>query len=487
MTFPRLVTLLVFLGLLTLVISAPVVDTDTWWHLRSGAWMVEHRDVLRADPFSYTRLGVPWTNPNWLPQIAMYRVHEWFGLTGLSLFTALFVLIGFFFVWRLLEGPVLLRAAVLLLAATACAIYWSARPQIVSFALTGVFLYLLEKARRGERRLLWAMPPLMALWVNVHGGFAIGFLLAAAYLAGEALGALLDVWSAGRTWREAWAGRGKAILGFGGAALGCLLLSGLNPFGYRLLAYPFQTVSIDILRSSIQEWQSPDFHDLRAQAFLWVVLLTWAALALSQRERSATEFVSALGFFFLGFLAWRNIPLAVLVAAPILSRHGASALGRLRTGESMRRDLPERTTRRVNAILLLVLFAAAAVQIARSLTPAAQQRAAEAQVPAEAVATLLEKRPAGELFHSYNWGGYLLWRAFPAYRTFADGRTDVFDDEVLREYLRTWNAQPGWEDVLDRWDIRVALIEVQAPLTVALREAGWHVEYQDERAVLLTR
>jgi hypothetical protein len=28
------------------------VDTDTWWHLRTGQWIVEHCAVPHTDPFS---------------------------------------------------------------------------------------------------------------------------------------------------------------------------------------------------------------------------------------------------------------------------------------------------------------------------------------------------------------------------------------------------------------------------------------------------
>jgi hypothetical protein len=487
MTFPRLVTVLVFLGLLTMVISAPVIDTDTWWHVRSGAWMVEHREVLRTDPFSFTRLGTPWTNPNWLAQLGMVAAQHWLGLAGLSIFTALFVLLGLASVWRVMEGPVLLRACVILLIATASSLYWSARPQIVSFALAGSFIFILERVRGGERRLLWTLPFLMLVWVNVHGGFAIGFLLIGAYLAGEILAVAMDAWTADRTWHDAWALHRGEILALGASVIGCLAVSGLNPFGYRLLAYPFQTVSIDILRSSIQEWQSPDFHDARAQAYLLVVLLTGLAMSLTRRAKSVTEMVVVTGFFFFGFLAWRNIPLACLVAAPSLSRHAASALTRLSSGHPRGQDLPDRVTRPLNAILLGLLLILAAVQMARSLAPSAVRKSAEVLVPARAVEALLDAHPAGELFHSYNWGGYLLWAAYPTYRTFVDGRTDVFDDALLRDYLRAWNAQPGWQDVFDRWGIHTVLIESAAPLAGSLREAGWGVVYQDDQAILLTR
>src|SRR3990170_1679917 len=163
MTFRRVVPYLTFLAVLAMAIR-PSIDTDTWWHLRAGDWMLEHGQILRQDVFSSTMQGVEWVYPGWLAQIAMRGVVESTGLAGLSLFTAVSVLIALAVVWPLLEGPLLLRSAVLLLAAATSAIYWSARPQILSFALTGITLWILEGSEGVGPRRLWLLPVVLALW-----------------------------------------------------------------------------------------------------------------------------------------------------------------------------------------------------------------------------------------------------------------------------------------------------------------------------------
>jgi hypothetical protein len=89
------------------------------------------------------------------------------------------------------------------------------------------------------------------------------------------------------------------------------------------------------------------------------------------------------------------------------------------------------------------------------------------------------------LFNTYNWGGYVVWALYPRYLSFVDGRTDLFGDEILQEYLQAWRAEPGWPEILARWRIRVALLEPNAPLARALDEAGWTSAYRDELAVVL--
>lgn len=60
----RLVVAILFILLFAMAVRIPT-DTDTWWHLRAGDYMIEHRAVLLADPFSLTRLGAPWIDHSW--------------------------------------------------------------------------------------------------------------------------------------------------------------------------------------------------------------------------------------------------------------------------------------------------------------------------------------------------------------------------------------------------------------------------------------
>src|SRR5574342_207667 len=190
LTSARLVVCLALAGIFAMA-ARPSVDTDTWWHLRAGAWMVAHRQVLTHDEFSSTRYGQPWINHSWLSQIPLYLLWRALGYAGLNLATAALVTLAFLLVYWQCSGNAYLKAFTLVLAAAVSAVYWSARPQLISFVLAAVFLYVLHAFRwRGVNR-LWLLPPLMALWVNLHGGFAIGFLLLAITLAGQVLSRLL--------------------------------------------------------------------------------------------------------------------------------------------------------------------------------------------------------------------------------------------------------------------------------------------------------
>jgi hypothetical protein len=135
--------------LLTFTIAvSPAVDHDLWWHLRSGQWMVDHQTVLRADPFSHTRAGAIRQPSDWLGQLALYGSWSVGGLTAVSLLTAALATAGMALVLRACEGPAIVRAAVVVLAAAASTVFWTARPQMFTFVLTALVVLALTRFRR---------------------------------------------------------------------------------------------------------------------------------------------------------------------------------------------------------------------------------------------------------------------------------------------------------------------------------------------------
>ncbi len=485
LTPARLVVVLALSGIFAMA-ARPSVDTDTWWHLRSGAWMVEHGQILTHDAFSFTRLGQPWINHSWLAQLPLYGLWRLFGYAGLNLFTALVVTAAFWLVYLQLEGSAYLKAFTLVLAAAASHIYWSARPQLLSFLLAAVFLYVLHQFRWRARDRLWLLPVMMALWVNLHGGFAIGFLLLLITFAGQIFSRLLGQSGPGTV---SWSG----VVKLAGIGLACAAVVIVNPYGPALYLYPLRTVSIGALQDFIQEWQSPNFHLREMQIFIWLWLAVFAALGLSRRRVDLTDLSLLCGFTYLALLAARNIPIAALLAAPLLTRQAAAGVKDLwasRPRLAALLDPPPSEFSRpalIWALLALVLFSVL-IKAADASLVSTNERFLESRVPLQAARYLQNTQPPGPMFNAYNWGGYLTWQLYPEYPVFVDGRTDLYDDALLRQYLRAALGQPGYEEVLDQHDINLVLIEARSFLDEHLAvNPRWRQVYADDVAVVYTR
>lgn len=492
MNIRQLITAIVFMALF--VMAARIsMDTDSWWHLRAGEWMVENRSILQSDPFSYTRLGADWNYPGWLFEAPMALIYKKLGPGGLNLLTAGLVTLSFLFLWLTLRGGIFLRALIMILAASVSGVYWSARPHLVTLLLASAFLYILEAERwqpnQKSRRRLWLLPLLMAVWVNSHGGFAVGFILCGIYAFSRLVGWL---------WQGEFFSRLKAIWGQPRHLLEsdywlfwvslCLLLAAcINPSGAAILTYPFKTVSILALQDHIQEWQSPNFHQLSVQPFIWMLLSIIAATGISKRRMALSDFLLVSVFAYMSFLAGRNLALFALAASPALARHG-EALSIL-VGKKLKLQTEVRVSRRlqiVNLILLSILGVAGLIKVALIYPQQVNQAAFQEILPVDAAAFIQKDLPDGNLFNSYNWGGYLIWELREAL-VFVDGRTDLYDDEIITQWMDAYLGRPGWQEILDQWQVGWVFVERDAPIVRVLDEAGWELLYSDTLAVIYKR
>lgn len=479
MSFRRLVLTLTFIAIFAMALRIST-DTDTWWHLRAGQEIVEGT-LPRVDAYSHTRAGAAWLYPSvaWLSQAQLYLVHALAGWAGLNLWVAALVTLAFAFVYASLSrSSLFLRSGVVLLAAASSAVYWAARPYLWSFVFSAVTLWLLEAARAGQvRRLLW-LPLVMLIWANSHPGFAVGFILLAIYGAEQAASwwqARGQKDAAARAWR-AW-GQYLAL-----AAGGMLLAMCINPSGPVMLRYPFDTVEMDVLRGYIQEWQSPNFHETRVWPFAALLGLTVLAMLFAPRRPGLYDLllVSVLGA--MSLLAARNIALFALAAPIVLDRNLPNSVLKLEKRLRYRRR-PTRAQVWMHATMLVLALAAVAAKASTVLPEAVNTRQFQASLPVGAVEYMKAQQPEGQMFNSYNWGGYLIW-ALPEYPVFADGRTDLYGDEVLGEWLRIANAEPGWEQALAARDVRLVLLEPGWALSKLLPLAGWQTLYEDKDTLL---
>jgi hypothetical protein len=106
----------------------------------------------------------------------------------------------------------------------------------------------------------------------------------------------------------------------------------------------------------------------------------------------------------------------------------------------------------------------------------------------EAVQFIHANNLPGPMFNSYNWGGYLIWYLYPDYPVFIDGRTDLYDDEFIRQYVKVTLARPDWREVLDQYSVNFVLIESDSILVAFLEESDeWQCIYTDDMATIFIR
>jgi hypothetical protein len=470
-------------GLLAMT-ARNAIDPDLWWHLRTGQWIVESHSIPHSDPFSFTRAGHAWISHEWLSEVTFYELYKHGTAAALIVFAAMVTTAGFMLLYlRCLRGGQKPQwaAAATALGALASAPSWGVRPQMFTFTLASLLLFLVDRGEDRPKLLLW-IPPIFLLWLNLHGGFALGPALLIAYAAGV----LLETATGNTPWQDAR----PILLRILFVLIACAALVPLNPSGTHLYRYPLDTLRSPGMRSFIAEWRSPDFHAslYRPLLLLWLLLLI--ALANARTHLKGRVIVPLLLTAFAALDASRHIPIFVLVAIPVM----AAALP-ISNPSALPRRLASWRFRPVFGALAIVLMALFA--LAKWTTLARQQNARVAQIfPQDAVAFLRANpfpvnalSPNAKLFVYYDWGGYAIYNLYPRYRVFVDGRADLYGDDLMRDSIRTLiDLRSGWEDIIKRWQIETILLPPSCALAQALLlNRHWHATFSDSHAVIFSR
>jgi hypothetical protein len=139
-------------------------------------------------------------------------------------------------------------------------------------------------------------------------------------------------------------------------------------------------------------------------------------------------------------------------------------------------------------LIVIVIASAVTIKTTDAMSVKTNDEAIARLAPVKAAEYLKSNPVAGKIFNAYNFGGYLIWALYPDPLVYVDGRTDLYDDDLLNEYLNTTLVGDGWEKTLQDRDVHVVLVEASSPLTRALAVSpDWSVKYQDKLASVIVR
>ena len=474
--------------LLVGIFSTEAADTDFWWHLKTGEYIVEHGKLPVPDPFSYTSSHGPPAYPGeetvrrfnltheWLAQVFWWLLYRFGGFPAVVLWKGFLLAVvcaaaGCLAARR--AGNFYLGILAALAPVPVLTLFAADRPALVTFALVAIFVLVLDGYVSGGRAAwVWLLIPLHVVWANSHGGFFLGWGVLAAYSAGA--------------WRLPAERRKPLWL----AAGLCILLSGLNPNGFRIIEV-LPAYRESYLTSTLIEWKPP---------FLWgppysynlLLYSTAAAMIAAWRKLRLSDVLLFAAFGSASLMAFRNIVFVAFLAPVLLAAYAwpllAAKLPRLPAGPIK---------------LLLSLGLAGLLVYQGSAGGLYQLRAAEWKFPQGAAEFLRRNQITDPMFNSYEYGGYLIWALWPQQRTFIDGR--ALNETVYKDYARILHVKrsAGREGkelrtrLLDRYNVQFVVTNafefasgVIYPLALALSGPSypeWALVYEDAQALVFAR
>lgn len=508
--------------LLISVFTSESADSDTWWHLKTGQYIVQQHKLPAPDPFAWTTYLGKASYPGeektryfnltheWLAQVMFYAAYAAKGFTGLILLRAFwltaFCALGGAIVYRRTKSYYRAIGAMFAILSV-LRVFVADRPQIITYAFIALTILIVE-----NRRYLWVLPPLLLFWANCHAGFIMGWVVMGAYCA-EALYYRL---------------RGKPVKDermLWICCVGAVLISGLNPNVFNVipvLGYYRQSP----LQSQIWEWQKPKYWEL--SPFTVLMYGSAAFLALNYKRTRPVEWILFALFAISGLMAMRNIFLiglwgAILIATYLPKRETTERTFWNWTAAAMLGIMALWFFSYIfNALVLAILIAVVAMLIFRRWIIAAeavmavlmlfgiayqashklgfQFRGADWRYPSDAADFVLKHHLKGRIFNTYGQGGYLLWRLWPDQQVFVDGR--ALNEGVNRDATRMnmnadSNGGVSGEQLLKNYGIDIIMMDsfdatggTAYYLPAALADPSqkeWKLVYQDIHAVIYMR
>jgi hypothetical protein len=437
-----------------------LVDPDIWWHLADARLLLTTHHFIQTDPYSFIVVGQRWLNWEWLAELPYWFSYQAFGLRGIYLVTWLVMCANALFLyWRGYRlsrhaGAALWAAVIGILLMT---VNSGPRTIAIAYLAMSAELVILEAAEQGKTRLLWLLPPLFCLWINLHGTWLIGIVLLGLYIACGLFQFKMGVFE-----QEAFtASQRNRLLSVLGASVAALIV---NPYGWRLMWEPFdmafkQKASL----SYIGEWQPLSLSMREGKVAVVAIVLMVLANAVRSRKWKVYELAFIFLAWYAAFAHLRFLFLAAVLTTPMLARDFERAF----CIESDEKTIP--------AMNALMVAGAVCVMFFMFPNEAALKKMQAMMFPMHTIQAI---QPS---WRTLNWdyvGGMMDFQSKPSG---FDTRLDVFEHAgVLPEYLAAIKGMYLFE-VIEKYRIDHALIQESSPISYLLKQTpDWHIVMREK-------
>ncbi len=459
-------------------------DADTGYHIRAGEYIIETRSVPMHDIFSFLSPPISWTAHEWLSEVIMAAIHSVSGLTGLVIFFSFLIAFIYYLFFRIVRSygfNIIVASLIVSMVIATSQIHWLARPHIFSLLFMIIWYYVLELYQNKDKNYLYILPLTMLIWVNLHGGFMGGFILIGTYIAGNILMFIFF----DRAERQK---RKTVIKSLCLTTLASVLVALINPYGFNILLFPFKLTSNKFIMDNVNEFISPNFHE--PMFFTYMLFLIIGVLAVSRRAINIIELMLLLLFTYMALYSARYIPLFAIISAPILLRQCEGLLngssGRLIEILKRRGDRISATDGSAKGYLLPAISVAVIIIIA--LSGGIRFEFDRKIKPVDAVEFIKKEKIGGNMFNNDEFGDYIIYAAWPEYRVFFDGRSDMYGTERMKEYFKIARLERGWDKVIEKYNIKWVIFNTKSALAMFLTEReDWHLIYADKVAAIFVK
>ena len=475
---------IVFFAIIILFTIQPVQNYDFWFHIANGRYIFEHHTIPTTDMFSYTAYGQPAISYEWFFQFIAYVLYHFLGTIPIQILVVTLTLSYLLLFRQILVEifQVSIIPRVILIGGLFAIDYsfWVERPQLVGYLCFMLILYVVLKKVFLNKNWLWMTPIIFWVWTNSHASMILGL-----YLFFSFSGMLFLKWLGTKEKKDLR--DSLLLLAWGLVNVVITILPPLYLKVYELLWIFFE--KRNFIAKAIDEWipltqLGPRYYIYLGIFALMGVSLMWAFLKSTKKS----YFLLFLPFIPLTFFVLSGVrhtaftmPATFLLCIPFLNTYKMKVKQPLQILILL-----------VSITLLTYLF-----YLYRQQVPDVQR-----DYPTHAI-PFIKENLKGNMFNEFEIGGYLIYTLEPTYKTFIDGRTDMFLPVVLPEYIRLLgDGGKYYQDssfisyfnfLVKKYDISWVIIkpdryDILGRLHRILRDdTHWHKVFFDDTVVIYVR
>lgn len=454
-----------------------VIDSDTWWHLKVGDWIIQNAALPHYGILSRTAAGRPWVAYSWGYEVLLSRFYSWFGLLGIGIWgTLLTVGVAFSIYWMLRRLSGRFWSAAILTGVTCAAFLFNGAPRPVFFSYIlycCTLVILLEFQRSPRLSLLYWLPPIFVLWANLHIQFIYGLFTVALFVSVQLIQQFLAKLNIAPTSLALSTVRWKPL---GAVLAACFVATLLGPNLYQpymvVLAYTKAKFTYNV----IVELQPLPFR--LYSNFIELFLAAASFYAVGWRKKFDPFKLSLLTVAsVVSFRTMRDAWFICFVAAACIADSPAPEDG------SRRRESWGELSLVAAVVILLLLFSAPMIEF----NTRALDRAISADYPVNAINYLRRTSFSGPLYNNLNWGGFLMWY-LPELPVVIDGRNDLYGDGLDSLFYHSESAFPSYKTDPYLNESGLVILESKLPLAKILTiDPRFRLVYRDNTATVFER
>ena len=462
---------LAFSSVMTIILlmaaTVPLIPNDFFPYLRIGEEIIKNGHIPTTEFMTYTQFGNPADYLWWLPSLFFLGVYKLGGVTLTAIISMLCIGGYYSLLWlclRELKTGLITSGLILILIASGGALFFTMRPQVLTYPLFGLAILIITRWQKGENRHLWVLPLIALLWANIHGSFIVFFFILFPAL----------IFGSGNRKRLAL----YTIIS--------LLSTLLNYYGFKVWTNIFSMVNNQTIRLNITEWLPPVNQGWQLNLFFLGFLLIPVLTAMAKPKIKIIYWIWYLGFgwmaltsvrYIIWFLPFEALLLSMLIN-PFFKKH---------IGNSNR--FQNHTLNVVIGVFFLI-FPLALLPGIRNHWLKQSPPVYDYMTPVEATIWLKENpQLPNNLWSDFNYACYFAYE-LPQRKLFMSNRIQDLSIDLIADNYQISQAIYNWQSLLEKYDINVVIpsIQLSSDLIKALSSSlDWREIYRDQQTVIFLR